>query len=76
MCIGGGVWRLKWYPISLDGADSTIIAAACMHGGTSVLKVDSGGEVAGIPLSLDLATHHMHKTEVCDESMPLDVTGI
>ncbi|XP_022202496.2 diphthine methyltransferase [Nilaparvata lugens] len=36
---GGGVWRLKWYPIDKSTRKDYLLAA-CMHGGFKLLTVD------------------------------------
>ncbi|KAM7461257.1 hypothetical protein LguiA_029378 [Lonicera macranthoides] len=35
ICLGGGVWRIKYHPSVVD-----IVVAACMHNGFSIVKVN------------------------------------
>lgn len=38
VCVGGGVWRVKWHP-----TDPTLLLSAAMHGGFAVVKNAAGG---------------------------------
>lgn len=48
LCLGGGVWRLKYHPL-IGG----LVLAACMHGGFAIVKID--GESINI-----LETYNKH----------------
>ncbi|GAB4858086.1 hypothetical protein Ancab_015988 [Ancistrocladus abbreviatus] len=37
ICLGGGVWRIKYHPFSSD-----VVLAACMHNGFAVVKMKGG----------------------------------
>jgi diphthine methyl ester acylhydrolase len=48
--MGGGIWRIKWQPLSASGSGERgrgrLLALACMHAGAAVLRV--GGGAAGV----------------------------
>ena len=39
---GGGVWRLKWHPVSAEPSRNFLLAA-CMRGGVRILRNNSDG---------------------------------
>ncbi|KAJ3149975.1 Diphthine methyltransferase [Geranomyces variabilis] len=68
---GGGVWRLKWHP-----SDPTRLLAACMHGGFSVLNVDTAvsplveySEHASLAYGADWSREQVKRTESSIETL-------
>lgn len=53
VCLGGGVWRIKWCPLNSD-----LVATACMHNGFQVIR---GHLRTGDPMEV-VSSYSQHKS--------------